>query len=66
LREVQRERRERHDFRKSLKLLFSSCLIQQLMPFTQGDGENDVGMLTAAGFGVSMGNAMDAPRLAAE
>jgi hypothetical protein len=32
----------------------------------QGDGENDVGMLTAAGFGVSMGNAMDAPRIAAE
>ena len=33
---------------------------------TFGDGENDVGMLTASGFGVSMGNAMDAPRLAAE
>lgn len=33
---------------------------------TFGDGENDVGMLTAAGFGVSMGNAMDAPRKAAE
>jgi hydroxymethylpyrimidine pyrophosphatase-like HAD family hydrolase len=33
---------------------------------TFGDGENDVGMLTAAGFGVSMGNAMDAPRAAAD
>ncbi len=33
---------------------------------TFGDGENDVGMLTACGFGVSMGNAMDAPRNAAD
>lgn len=33
---------------------------------TFGDGENDVGMLTACGFGVSMGNAMAAPRNAAE
>lgn len=31
-----------------------------------GDGENDVEMLKASGYGVSMGNAMDAPRIAAE
>ncbi|KAL8290566.1 hypothetical protein RQP46_002824 [Phenoliferia psychrophenolica] len=32
---------------------------------TFGDGENDVGMFKAAGYAVSMGNAMEAPRLAA-
>jgi len=31
-----------------------------------GDGENDVGMLSRAGYGVSMGNAMEAPRKAAK
>lgn len=33
---------------------------------TFGDGENDVGMFKAAGYAVSMGNAMEAPRLAAD
>lgn len=39
-------------------LTFPSCT-------EQGDGENDVGMFNAAGYSVSMGNAMDAPRNAA-
>ncbi|KAM0755648.1 HAD-like protein [Meredithblackwellia eburnea MCA 4105] len=33
---------------------------------TFGDGENDVGMFKAAGYAVSMGNAMEAPRKAAD
>lgn len=45
-------------------LILARAAADSLFRF-QGDGENDVGMFNAAGYSVSMGNAMDAPRKAA-
>lgn len=45
------------------------CKLYNIAPenvLTMGDGENDAQMLKDAGYGLSMGNAMEAPRLAAE